>query len=74
MGSMPGPGAYACDEGYDVRCGGFDGTGRLKLSRSMPAFSIQEKGSLAGRMGSTLQTPGPGAYFREPKTLPPMPG
>ena len=37
-----GPGTYSSDDGLGINNGGFDGSGRFKLStsKSMPAFSV----------------------------------
>ena len=53
--ALPGPGCYETGES------------RLKLSRSMPAYSMTSKGSLEKRMGKTDSFPGPTTYFQTPK-------
>ena len=53
--ASPGPGEYESGDS------GFDGSGRLKLSTSMPAFSI---GKGDGKLGRSDDFPGPTAYFK----------
>lgn len=68
--NSPGPGDYATDHGYDVKQGGFDGTGRLKLShsRSMPSFSMTGKSSMDRvlKMQNSDNDPTPTSYFQTP--------
>lgn len=72
---LPGPGSYATDWGTGIKSGGFDGTGRMTLSysRSMPAFSMTERGGIDKVMGKPdiIYQPSPTTYFQTPKPTKP---
>lgn len=56
----PGPCDYPKDSG-------FDGTGRLRLSKSQPAFSISPFVPFEKMAGKAMEVPGACTYFIEPK-------
>jgi hypothetical protein len=60
----PGPGDYNDDEGRGISGGGFDGSGRLVMSKSSPAFTLTGKVPLARLTGSPFIVPEPGIYFQ----------
>ena len=60
----PGPGDYQDDEGHGICFGGFDGSGRLAMSKSSPAFTLTPKVPLAKLTGSPFVVPEPGTYFK----------
>ena len=60
---MPGPGDYAEDEGRGVSGGGFDGTGKLVLSKSSPAFSLVSRVPMGKLTGKPFEIPDSGTYF-----------
>lgn len=62
---MPGPGDYTNDAGRGFNAGGFDGTGRLVLSRtrSSPAIKMLGKVPMDRITGRGDVVPDPCAYF-----------
>ena len=54
-----GPGTYSSDDGLGINNGGFDGSGRFKLStsKSMPAFSVTGSTRAAAQRARVCHAP-----------------